>query len=65
MKEGDTFISPTGPNARFPERKMIVTSVHEIGGATWVDAEPVTREGSDQYAHCTYQLDNSGRPLAV
>jgi hypothetical protein len=60
MKSGDTFISPTGPQARFPEREMRVVSVHEVDGATWVDAAPIHWLAGDRYSHCTYKLNDDG-----
>jgi hypothetical protein len=66
MRIGDTFISPTGPAARFPEREMRVISVHVLeDGTGWVDAAPVRPLQSDEFTHCTYRLDALGNPLPV
>jgi hypothetical protein len=61
MKPGDTFISPTGPAARFPEREMRVVNVIELENETWVDAEPVRWLKTDEHSHCTYKVGDSGK----
>jgi hypothetical protein len=65
MKPRDTFISPTGPAARFPEREMRVVSVHEDDDGTWIDAQPVRPRDDDQYAHCTFKLGDDGQVAPV
>ena len=42
LQVGDTFIAPTGPFVRFPEREMRVLSAYtDCFDRRWVDAEPV------------------------
>jgi hypothetical protein len=62
MRPDDTFISPTGPAARFPERKMRVVKVFELDDGTWIDAEPVRLHDDDKSAHCTFKVGDDGRP---
>ena len=62
LEVGDTFIAPTGPFARFPEREMRAIGVSLNG---WVDAEPVRPLPTDRYWHSTYELGADGRPLPI
>ena len=62
---GTTFVSPTGPNARFPEREMRVVRVFDNDGVLWVVSEPVRFYDSDRFFHCTYEFDFDGKPIPV
>jgi hypothetical protein len=64
MNVGDTFIAPTGPFARFPEREMRVIAV-SVADEYWIDAVPVRPVPTDLYWHSTYELGADGRPLPV
>jgi len=65
MKPGDTFICPTGPQDRFPEREMRVRSGRIVDGTTWVDAYPIRLRDGDEVFHSTFKLGDDGQAEPV